>query len=75
VQRSETGLFGALVHLSTQCAWCQACKQDEAFSFNSRAQKVSMNDLALDLALVEGEIGAEGDYEVMTIDEYAINMV
>jgi hypothetical protein len=34
-----------------------------------------MTDFGLDFALVEGEIGAEGDNEVMTIDECATSMV
>jgi hypothetical protein len=40
-----------------------------AFSFNSRAQKASMTDLAQDLALVEGEVGADGEYEAVAVDE------
>jgi hypothetical protein len=62
-------VWGRLYTSARNALGAERAKKMIAFSFNSRAQKVSMTDLFLDLALVEGEIGAEGDNDVMTIDE------
>jgi hypothetical protein len=62
-------VWGRLYTSARNALGAERAKKMIAFSFNSRAQQVSMTDLALHLALVEGEISAEGDYEVVTIDE------
>jgi hypothetical protein len=62
-------VWGRLYTSARNALGAERAKKMIAFSFNSRAQKASMTDLALDLALVEGEVGADGEYEVVAVDE------
>jgi hypothetical protein len=52
-------LWGRVYSAVRNALGADRAKKMIAFSFNSRAQKASMKDLALDLALVEGNVEQE----------------
>lgn len=62
-------IWGRLYTASRNALGAERAKKMIAFSFNSRAQKASMVDLALDLALVQSEAGTEGEPKVVAMDE------
>lgn len=55
--------WGRLYTTARDALGLERAKKMIAFSFNSRAQKASMTDLALDLAVVEGETEHEQDHQ------------